>query len=158
MSKSTQARRRFTRRSAFAPSALRLGPFVVALVIGAAVSAGGCNLFNNVDSPSSTTPTPDMFAGTVGVHGSALSNFTVAQTGTVSVTLAAMSPSVAMGLGIGTPNGTTSCTLTSSNTSALPGSTPQLTVTEPAGSYCISVYDVGNLTGTASFTVTVSHP
>jgi hypothetical protein len=47
--------------------------------------------------------------------------------------------------------------LTSSNTSALAGSTPQLTVNEPAGSYCISVYDVGNLTGTATFTVTVSH-
>jgi hypothetical protein len=158
MSKPTQARRRFTRQSGFAPSALRLGPFVVALVIVAAVTGGGCSLFNNVDSPSTTTTTPDTFAGTVGVHGSAITNFTVAQTGTVSVTLAAMSPSVAMGLGIGTPNGTTSCTLTSSNASALAGSTPQLSVSEPAGSYCISVYDVGNLTGTASFTVTVSHP
>jgi hypothetical protein len=145
MFKSMQARRRSTR------------PFVVALAIVAAVTGGGCNLLNSVDSPSTTT-TPDTIGGTVGVNGSYLSTFTVTQTGTVSVTLATMSPSVVMGLGIGTPNGTTSCTLTSSTPSATAGSTPQLTVTEQAGSYCISVYDVGNLTGTGTFTVTVSHP
>src|SRR5258708_34311592 len=116
MSKSMQGGRRSTR------------PFVVALAIGAAVTGGGCNLFNNVDLPSSTTPTTVTFGGTVGVKGSNLSNFTVAQTGTVTITLATMSPAVAMGLGIGTPNGTTRCTLTNSTTSALAGSTPQLTV------------------------------
>jgi hypothetical protein len=45
-----------------------------------------------------------------------------------------------------------------SSTSVLAGSTPQLTVTEQPGSYCVSVYDVGNLTGNATFTVTVAHP
>ncbi len=76
----------------------------------------------------------------------------------MSVTLTTMSPTVAMGLGIGTPTGTTGCTLTSSNSSALAGSTPQVTVTQPAGPSCISLYDVGNLTSPATFTVTVSHP
>lgn len=132
-----------------------------ALAIVVAVISGACNLFNNPDSPSSTTPatSTETFGGTI-AQGSLRPTFTVtvAQTGTVSVTLATMSPSVAMGLGIGTPSGTTGCTLTSSNTSVLPGSAPQLTVTEPAGSYCVSLYDVGNLTSTATFTVTVSHP
>jgi hypothetical protein len=135
--------------------------FVVALALVAAVIGSGCNLFNNVDSPSSTTPATvtDTFGGTI-AQGSVRPIFTVtvAQTGTVSVTLATMSPSVAMGLGIGTASGTTGCTLTSSSTSVLAGSAPQLTVTEPAGSYCVSLYDVGNLTSTATFTVTVSHP
>jgi hypothetical protein len=83
---------------------------------------------------------------------------TVTQTGPVAVTLATMSPSVAMGLGIGTASGTTGCTLTTSNTSVLAGPAPQLTVTEPAGSYCVNLYDVGNLTGSATFSVTISHP
>ena len=92
------------------------------------------------------------------MQGTSRTTFTTTQAGTVNVTLATMSPSVAMGLGIGTPNGTTACTLTSSNTSAMAGSSPQLTVTEQPGSYCVSVYDVGNLTGVATFTVTVAHP
>jgi hypothetical protein len=132
----------------------------IALAIVAAVSGGGCNLLSDITSPSSpTTPAAvtETSGGTVGVQGSSRSTFTTTQAGTVSVTLATMSPNVSMGLGIGTPNGTTGCTLTSS-TSALAGSTPQLTVSEPAGSYCINVYDIGNLTGVATFTVTVAHP
>jgi hypothetical protein len=72
--------------------------------------------------------------------------------------LSTLSPSVAVGIGIGTPSGTTGCTLSSSNSSALAGSTPQLSVSEPAGSYCVSVYDVGNLTTAAAFSVIVVHP
>ena len=133
----------------------------LALAIVAAVANGGCNLLNDITSPSSpTTPaaSTETFSGTVAVQGTSRSTFTTTQAGTVNVTLATMSPGVAMGLGIGTPNGTTACTLTSSNTSALAGSTPQLTVTEQPGSYCVSVYDVGNLTSVATFTVTVAHP
>jgi hypothetical protein len=148
MLKSTRARRESARR------------FAAALAIVAAVTGGGCNLFNNSDSPSSPTPdtSTETFGGTI-VQGANRPTFTVTvtQTGPVTVTLTTMSPSVAMGLGIGTASGTTGCTLTSSNTSVLAGSVPQLTVTEPAGTYCISLYDVGNLTGTATFTVTVSH-
>jgi hypothetical protein len=146
------ARLRFSRQSV-----------AIALAIVAAVTGGGCNLLNDLTSPSSTTQTPtpttstETFSGAVGVQGTSRSTFTTTQAGTVNVTLATMSPGVAMGLGIGTPNGTTACTLTSS-TSALAGSTPQLTVTEQPGSYCVSVYDVGNLTTVATFTVTVAHP
>jgi len=100
----------------------------------------------------------ETFGGTVGVQGSSRSTFAVAQQGTVTVTLSALSPSVAMGLGIGTPNGSTACAMTSSTTTALPGSTPQLTVTEPPGNYCVSVYDVGNVTGTVTYSVIVAHP
>jgi hypothetical protein len=129
-----------------------------ALVIAAA--SGGCNLLNDSSSPSTPSPatSTETFGGTVGVQGSSRSTFNVAQQGTVTVTLSSLSPSVAMGLGIGTPNGTTACAMTSSTTSALAGSTPQLTVTEPPGSYCVSVYDVGNVTGTVTYSVMVAHP
>ncbi len=132
----------------------------IALAIVAALISGGCNLLDDSSSPSSPSPatSTETFNGSVGVQGTSRTTFTVAQAGVVSVTLATMSPSAAMGLGIGTPNGTTACSLTSSNTSAIAGSSPQLTVTEQPGSYCVSVYDVGNLTGVATFTVTVAHP
>jgi hypothetical protein len=86
--------------------------------------------------------------------------FTVSQAGTVSITLASLSPTatVAVGLGLGAPNGTTSCTLTSSNPTAMAGSTPQITVTENPGSYCVEIYDVGNLTSTSTFSITIVHP
>jgi hypothetical protein len=148
MFKSTRARRESARR------------FAVALAIVAAVTGGGCNLFNNPDSPSTPSTATETFTGTIGTQGSVRSTFTftVGQAGPVNVTLTTMTPSVAMGLGIGTPTGTTGCTMTSSNSSALAGSTPQLTVTLPSGPSCISLYDVGNLTSAATFTVTVSHP
>jgi hypothetical protein len=134
--------------------------FAIGLAIVAAAVGGACSLFNGSDSPSSPTPatSTETFGGTI-AQGSNRPTFTVtvAQTGPVTVTLTTMSPNVTMGLGIGTASGTTGCTLTSSSTSVLAGSAPQLTVTEPAGTYCISLYDVGNLTGSATFTVTVSH-
>ena len=135
----------------------------LAVAFGAPLSGAGCNLLNDITSPSSpTTPTTtnatETFAGSLAVQGTSRFTFTVAATGTVTATLATLLPNVAVGMGIGTPSGTTGCTLTSSNSSALAGSTPQITVRQPAGSYCVSVYDVGNLTAAAAFSVVVVHP
>jgi hypothetical protein len=130
-------------------------------VVGLAMLSAGCNLLNN-DSTSPTTPTTvtDTWSNTLAVKGSSLYTFTVASAGTVSVTLTALSPTatVAVGLGLGTPNGTASCTLSSSTPSAIASSTPQITVTENAGTYCAQIYDVGNLTTASSFTITIVHP
>ena len=142
-------------------SSRRFG-IALAVVFSAALSGASCNLLNNITSPSSqTTPTTnatETFAGSLAVQGTSRFTFTVTATGTVTATLATLSPNVAVGMGIGTPSGTTGCTLTSSNSSALAGSTPQITVSQPAGSYCVSVYDVGNLTAAAAFSVIVVHP
>ena len=63
-----------------------------------------------------------------------------------------------VGLGLGTPNGTTSCTLTSANPTATAGATAQITVTETPGSYCVDIYDVGNLTAGTNFAVSIAYP
>jgi hypothetical protein len=133
----------------------------IAFAMVVALASGACNLLNDVtspDTPSSPASSTVTFGGTVGVQGSSRSTFTVAQQGTVTVTLSTVSPSVAMGLGIGTPNGATACAMTSSTTSATAGPTPQLTVTESPGDYCVSVYDVGNVTGSVTYSVVVAHP
>jgi hypothetical protein len=130
-------------------------------VVGLAILSAGCNLLNN-DSTSPTTPTTqtETFSGTVGLLSSSSYTFTVTTAGTVGITLTALSPTatIAMGLGVGTPNGSSGCTLTSSTTSAVAGSTPQITVTENPGSYCTQISDVGHLTTASSFTITIVHP
>ena len=132
----------------------------LALVLAAAMSSLACNVLNDLTSPSTptTSTSSETFSGSVGVQGAGRATFTTAKSGTVTVTLSVLSANVAVGLGIGTPSGATACTLTSSNASTLAGSTPQITGTQPAGTYCVSVYDVGNLTTTATFSIIVSHP
>jgi hypothetical protein len=131
----------------------------IALAVSAAALSAGCsNLLNAITSPSNTsTNASNTVTGTLAVQGSNLFTFTVANTGTVSVTLSALSAPVAVGLGVGTLNGTTACNLTSSTATVVAGSSPQINVTEDPGTYCVSVYDVGNLTGPATFSLTVAH-
>jgi hypothetical protein len=136
----------------------------LAVAFSAALLSAGCGVLGNLISPSTTpstsssTNTTETFTGTLAVQSSNLFSFTVAQAGTVSLTLSTLSATGPVGLGVGTPNGATACTLTSSNSTALAGPTPQIMVTENPGTYCVSVYDVGNLTGPAAFSITVVHP
>jgi hypothetical protein len=125
-----------------------------------AVSTSACGLPPGSTSPTTTaTGTTETFSGSLAQQSSNLYTFTVSQAGLVSITLDSLSPAtVEVGVGIGTPNGPTSCTLTSSNPTAMAGSTPQITVTENAGSYCVEIYDVGNLKGTSTFSITIVHP
>ena len=106
------------------------------------------------------TPVTDLFESQFGIQGSATRTFSVAETGTVSLTLTAAGPpaDVAVGLGIGIPRSTgTGCTLSRSVT-ATASTVPQLTTTAEAGSYCVRVFDVGALTGDVRFSVSVQHP
>ncbi len=125
------------------------------------VMAAACDLpVGNSISPSNL-PVLDTFSGSLTQNGSVTFAFDLAQTGPVAVTLTTVAPmSVAVGLGIGTPRttGTTAvCTPTKSVSTVVPGPSAQLTVNESAGSFCIVVSDVGNLTGPSTVTLTVGH-
>ena len=63
-----------------------------------------------------------------------------------------------LGLGVGLPlaNGA-GCNLNRSIVTAASES-PQVTVTADGRSYCVRVYDVGNLTGEVSFSISLLHP
>jgi hypothetical protein len=128
---------------------------VVLLVLGT-----GCDSVKNLLSPdkASTASSSQSFTGTVAVGGSSFFTFTVAQPGTVNVTLTSLGGSSPVGLGIGAPNGTTSCQLATSSQSTTAGSSPQLTAKENAGTYCVSVFDTGSLAAATTFAVTVAHP
>jgi hypothetical protein len=130
------------------------------VVLVLAMFCAGCgtlgNLFSST-SPSSGTST-DTFSSSLTVGGASISSFTVAQAGTITVTLTSLGVAGPVGLGIGTPNGTTSCVMTSSSASVVPGGTPQISATENAGNYCVEIFDPGTLTASTTFSFTVVHP
>jgi len=134
-----------------------------------AVALSACSSSDSSSGSSFTLPTPvvtDTFSGTVDVGGFDFHSFTVGSTGTLSVTLTAAGPppTIFMGLGVGTPVAATasapaSCPLLANASLPTPaGTTAQLSGTIGPGTYCVSVYDVGNQTAQIAYTVTVSHP
>jgi len=132
-------------------------------LVALALMALCCGCSSIKDLFSSSTPTSagsstQSFTGTVSVGGSSFFTFTVAQAGKVDVTLTSLGGSSPVGLGVGTPNGTTSCQVTTSSQSTTAGSSPQVSVTETAGTYCVSVFDAGALAASTTFAVSVAHP
>ena len=117
------------------------------------------DLFNST-SPSTNNPITDTFNGSLAPSGSLLFTFTVANAGSVAVTLTAVSPATtgALGLGVGPSSADGSCTIANSTSAAVASGTPQLSATANAGGYCVKVTDAGTLTTTSAVTVTVTHP
>ena len=97
------------------------------------------------------------FSGTVEVGLSAVHPFPVPSRSTITVTLLTVGPltTLAVGLGVGTWDGT-NCTLVAAENNAREGSVLSGTV-EP-NNYCAAVFDSGNLTQTISYTVRVQRP
>jgi hypothetical protein len=142
---------------------LRLLPVLAALAL--AVSACSNSSDSSLSTVTSPTPTvvTDAFSGSIGQNGTAIHPFTVTTSGyTLLAGYTSISPASvsALGLGVGSWDGATStCSLNlSQNDIARSGSTA-LSGTANAGSYCIRVYDGGNLTEgvTATYTLQVQH-
>jgi hypothetical protein len=126
--------------------------------------AAGCSLPPGTPSAaestsSPTSPATETFAGTLVVHGSSLSTFSVVQAGAVTVTINSLNApaNTVVGLGLGTLVAGT-CNFSVSNLSAVAASAAQISTTESPGQYCVSIYDVGDLTTDATFTVSIAHP
>jgi len=121
-------------------------------VIAAAAMLGGCS-----NPAGSSTTTTDTFNGTLTATGFDSHSFVVNNSGEVDATLTSLSPqsTITVGFGLGQPT-TTGCSLFSYTESARVGSV--LSGTIGTGSYCVTVYDVGNVSGSESYTVTVAHP
>lgn len=138
---------------------LPLSALLVCLLAGAA-----CGSSSDSSTPNFVTPTPTLitepaFTGSVQVGGTDNHTFTVVASGTLSITLTAAGPppTIFMGLGVGTPSEAT-CVLLSGGSTATPaGTTAQLSGTIAAGTYCVSVFDIGNQTAPVTYSVTVTH-
>ncbi|HEY3122069.1 MAG TPA: hypothetical protein VGL15_15695 [Vicinamibacteria bacterium] len=131
---------------------------VIALVLAALLPACG----NNNTPTSSTTGsdaarTTETFTGTLTSRSAVWHTFTVAQNGTVDATLTTLEPvsTITVGLGIGTTP-TNGCSVQAWNNAATTGTV--LTGSIIPGTFCVTVYDVGNVTDSVNYAVTVTHP
>ena len=107
--------------------------------------------------PTTPPSTLSSFNGTLQIHATDTYLFTVRQTGYVMATLVGLAApaNTTVTIGIGTPSNTGTCALNSSVTTAA-GSSAQLIGTGLAGSLCVSIQDIGNLTAPAVYTLTVA--
>jgi hypothetical protein len=130
---------------------------ILAIVLGAGLLTVGCSDPVAPVTPIPATPTvTDTFMGTLLILGSNTHQFTVQQIGGIRVSVTGISPGAAIGVGVGTPSGT-NCLLLE-NLTAVPGPNPQISGTATiTGTFCLSVFDVGNLVESVNYTVTVLH-
>jgi hypothetical protein len=138
----------------------------VLLAAALAASCGGSDTApTQIAAPATSTET---FTGTVQppVNGQGQAdahNFTVASAGgtlTVTLTAAGPPPTITMGVGVGSPNTSGTCVLLSSTSfvSVAASTTPALQGTvATAGTYCVVVFDTGNVLQPVTYSVTVVH-
>jgi hypothetical protein len=113
-----------------------------------------------IPTAPSGSPSTEAFSGTVDVGGSDSHTFSVNLSGgQLNVILTAAGPptTIYMGLGVGTPAGSSCSLLSSSQVLAQAGTTAQLSGTANAGTYCVAVFDAGNQTAQIAYSVTVTH-
>jgi hypothetical protein len=142
------------------PITLRL-----ALVAALAFAMSGCGGSTPTEPTTPTTPTPtvtETFEGTVTQNGKAEFSFPVPTPGDVTFVLATVAPLSTLTLGFGGgmwDASANTCTLNLTYTSVRQGS--YFIANAPvAGTYCVRVWDVGNITESLTVTVTVAviHP
>ncbi|MGQ0732984.1 MAG: hypothetical protein ACT4QD_04930 [Acidobacteriota bacterium] len=127
------------------------------MVIGLAWAMAGCQ---NVTTPTAPNlpPATDTFTTQIVPGGVVTRSFRMYTRGTFSVTMTRIGPpdGVVVGLGVGIPRADgTGCTL-SQWVATTASANPQIVAQADGGAYCVRVFDLGNLTGETTFTVTVS--
>jgi hypothetical protein len=96
------------------------------------------------------------FSGTLPRDGVSAHSFTIPRDGSVEITLTGLGPAAgqAIGFGLGTPTVAGNCALVETLDAARV--TAQLGGTLRKGTYCVAVYDSGDLTTTVPLQYTIS--
>jgi hypothetical protein len=114
---------------------------------------------------TTTTPTPvtpvtvtDTFAGTLNANGAFSYQFTTAASGTVTATIATLAPNstLIVGIALGTFS-QNACQIVLSKDSATQSSFIVGQASQ-ANTYCVRIYDVGNVVDPATYELQVNHP
>jgi hypothetical protein len=134
---------------------LRRGFVFVALLFIAACDQAGT--MTELPRPTTAPAKVVSFTGTLQPQGRDSYTFTVAQDGYVQATLVGLGAQTGttVGLGIGTASATATCSVIQSVTTAA-GPAAQLIGTGLAGTLCVTIFDVGNLTAPTLYTITVA--
>ena len=131
---------------------------LASLAFATALTAAACG----DDDPLPSDPTPpasitETFSDTLTPNGGRTHTFVAERAGDVVATLSTLAPETetTVGLGIGTWNGVT-CNVVIANDSAAVNASVIGSATG-TGSLCVRLYDVGKLTTSVDYTVTVQH-
>jgi hypothetical protein len=128
------------------------------LVWVVALTALGCS--ENAETPTSPSSSPATFtfSTTVGSKGWAARSFTTGEAGEIAVTLESVTPPIRVGFGVGIPRADGGgCNLTTSMESTGEDAA-QLAVGAEPGTYCVKVFDIGDVPEHVRFSATVTHP
>lgn len=131
----------------------------VATLLLVALTAGACEDTTPDPAPTPTPPptTTDTFTGTLNVNGAFTFPFQVLVAGSMTATLTNVSDTTkAISMALGTFNGIT-CQIVLANDKATQGAIVT-GVASNFGSFCARVSDVGMLTESVTFEITVVHP
>lgn len=131
---------------------------LLAAPLMAACDNGPLPTTTDTTTTTTTSPVTETFSSQLAVGGYAFRSITAVKAGTVTVTLNSVgsSSTLKVGLGLGIPDSTgTGCLFTRSSETAAGG---VITASVDAGSYCMRVWDLGTLTTTIPFTVTIVRP
>lgn len=136
---------------------------VLVLSVAASACGGASTEPTTTETTATATLSTETFSGSIAQNGTAVHTFTVSTSGytlLAGYTSITPSPVTALGVGLGSwDSAALTCSLNlTQNDSARSGSTA-ITGTANAGSYCLRVYDGGNIgtNVTASYTVQVQH-
>jgi ABC-type oligopeptide transport system substrate-binding subunit len=136
----------------------------VVLMVFLAAGAAACSKDSTSDS-TPTTPTPatktETFSGSINQQGQSVHSFSVTTAGSTTVTLTAVDPltTMALGVAIGTWSNSSCGTTIAYNENARTN-IAALSGTATAGSYCLKIYDSGNVPASwlVNYTIQVVHP
>jgi len=142
---------------------LRKRPMFAVIALASLAAATGCH--STTTAPTTSTAATSVtvtetFKGSIQQTANASFPFTVTAPGNVQVSLTDVEPltTMALGVAVGTWDGTT-CTLGLATTDHAKSGATALTGNAVAGNYCVQVSDAGNIppAWTVSFTVQVTH-
>ena len=132
---------------------------LAAVAILAALVSAACGSGTSGTTTTPTNPvTTDSFTGTLTRNGAGTFTFITARSGSVTATLVSLGPDsgLTVGLSLGTWNGNACQTVLAKDnavqSSSIVGSA------SAAGSLCVRVYDVGNVTDPVAYQIDVAHP
>ena len=129
------------------------------VLLTSALVVGGCD--NDPDLPTAPTnpdPVTETFTGSINVNGAATHTFTASIAGAVTATLTSVTPdpAIQVSLALGTWNGT-NCQLVLTKDDAVQGNALTGLNSGP-GTLCARISDVGKMTESLTYTITVVHP
>ncbi|HUR21799.1 MAG TPA: hypothetical protein VMZ90_13365 [Vicinamibacterales bacterium] len=130
----------------------------------AGISAAGCSPIGPSSSPEvrpTAALTVETFTGTLPLKGAAFYSFSVVERGTTYLSLinlkeGGVDSGVKVSIGLGTPRNTTCAT--SNILSVLANGELSLTGVTDRGVHCAVIFDTGNLTKDATFSLNITHP